>query len=67
MPMREVAMSTRIQKEESEPRRKCRLTEQYRQIGIKAVSAAIKAKNASQSDKMSSRPQYVVRPKKIEE
>jgi hypothetical protein len=66
-------MSTRIQKEESEPRRKrepqpkCHLTEQYHQIGIKAVSAAIRAKNSSQNDRISPRPQNVGRPKKIDE
>ena len=60
-------MSTRTQKRESEAQRKCRLTEQYHKIGIKAVAAAVKAKSAQQSDKASRGSLSVKGPEKTKE
>jgi hypothetical protein len=52
-------MSIKPQKSENERGRKCDLTEQYHQIGIKAVAAAVKEKSARQSDKVSPSSQDV--------
>jgi len=43
-------MSAKPHQKESEVRPDCRLAEQYNQIGIKAVAAAIKAKSGPQSE-----------------
>jgi hypothetical protein len=43
-----IAMSAKPHKKESEARRDRSLAEQYNQIGIKAVAAAVKAKSGPQ-------------------
>jgi hypothetical protein len=60
-------MSTRIHKKENERGRKSGLTEQYHQIGIKAVAAAVRAKSARQSDSASRSSQDAKRPQKAKQ